>query len=117
MCGCRFYLRLVYPTLCPKLVMMTGLKEIHAVTAYQIYHKMLLGETARPDIRGQVFQWFGLTEAAEWVAQRAAIALLTNASTPPGAGMSEAGCRQQALRVPGRAKQVGGFHKTCKLGG
>jgi len=49
--------------------MIAGLQEIYPVGAYSIDQPVFLGEAARPASRKHVFQWLGLTNASEQVAQ------------------------------------------------
>ena len=48
--------------------MIAGLKKIDSVVANEVYQAMLLGKTARPDARGEIFKWFRFANACKGIA-------------------------------------------------
>jgi hypothetical protein len=49
--------------------MISGLEEVDAIGAYEIYNSMLLSQSPRPGARGKIFQRLGLSDASEWIPQ------------------------------------------------
>jgi len=48
--------------------MVASLNEINSRVAHHIDEAMLLRDTSRPDVSSQIFEWFWIADAAEWIA-------------------------------------------------
>jgi len=49
--------------------MIAGLKKVDSVALYKINDPVLLGDTPRPDARGEVLQGLRFAYSCEWVPQ------------------------------------------------